>query len=143
MEGATRGDGADADRIRAIPARHPRRWVGTIVVLALVGAFLKSVSTNANFQWGVVGHYFASRDILVALLVTLELTAVAMAVGIVLGVILAVMRLSPVPVISGTAWAYIWFFRGTPVLVQLLFWYNLASLYHHIVVGIPFTHVVF
>ena len=69
---------------------------------------------------------------------TLELTVLAMAIGIVLGVVLAVMRLSPNPLVSGASWVYIWFFRGTPVLVQILFWYYIAALYPRFSLGIPF-----
>ena len=47
------------------------------------------------------------------------------------------MRLSPNPLVSGASWLYIWFFRGTPVLVQLLFWYNVAALYPKIDLGDP------
>ena len=61
-----------------------------------------------------------------------------MVVGIALGVLLAVMRLSPNPLVSGASWIYIWFFRGTPVLVQLIFWYNIAALYPSFALGIPF-----
>ena len=68
---------------------------------------------------------------------TIELTVIAMAIGIVLGVMLAVMRLSPNPLLSRASWLYIWFFRGTPVLVQLLFWYNIAALYPKIVARHP------
>ena len=68
---------------------------------------------------------------------TLELTVIAMAIGVVLGVLLAVMRLSPNPLVSGGSWLYIWFFRGTPVLVQLIFWYNIAALYPKIGLGHP------
>ena len=66
-----------------------------------------------------------------------------MAIGIVLGVLLAVMRLSPNPLVSGAAWVYIWFFRGTPVLVQILLWYNIAALYPKFSVGIPFGPTFF
>jgi polar amino acid transport system permease protein len=62
-----------------------------------------------------------------------------MAIGIALGTLLAVMRLSPNPLVSGAAWLYIWFFRGTPVLVQILFWFNISALYPRIPVGIPFA----
>ncbi len=62
----------------------------------------------------------------------------AMAIGIVLGVVLAVMRLSPNPLVSSSSWLYIWFFRGTPVLVQLLFWSFVSALYPRISLGIPF-----
>ncbi len=76
--------------------------------------------------------------ILHGLRVTIELTVIAMAIGIVLGVLLAVMRLSPNWLVSSASSFYIWFFRGTPVLVQLLFWYNIAALYPKIALGIPF-----
>ncbi len=69
---------------------------------------------------------------------TLELTALAMVIGIVLGIILAIMRMSPNPVVSTSAWLYTWFFRGTPVLVQLLFWYAFAYLFANISIGVPF-----
>ena len=52
------------------------------------------------------------------------LAVLAQGTGIVLGVVFAVMRLSKNPVLSAVSWFYIWFFRGTPVLVQLFFWYN-------------------
>jgi polar amino acid transport system permease protein len=86
----------------------------------------------------VVGEYLFDERILEGLRVTIELTVIAMAIGIFLGIVLAVMRLSPNPLVSGGSWLYIWFFRGTPVLVQLLFWYNIAALYPKIALGIPF-----
>jgi polar amino acid transport system permease protein len=61
-----------------------------------------------------------------------------MAIGIVLGVALAVMRLSPSWLVSGAAWVYIWFFRGTPLLVQIFFWNFISALYPKITIGIPF-----
>jgi polar amino acid transport system permease protein len=61
-----------------------------------------------------------------------------MIVGIILGVLLAIMRQSPNPLVSGSSWLYIWFFRGTPLLVQLIFWYNIASLFPVISLGVPF-----
>jgi polar amino acid transport system permease protein len=117
--------------------------VGTAVVLIVLAAAIESVVRNPRFEWGVVGQYFNDHVILTGLLVTLELTVIAMAMGAVIGVILAVMRRSPVPIVSGTAWSYIWFFRGTPVLVQLLFWEFIAALYPKISLGIPFIGLTF
>jgi polar amino acid transport system permease protein len=126
------------DDIRAVPVRRPGRWVAAAVVLVIAVAVTRSIVTNPHFEWGVVGEYLFDERILEGLRVTLELTAIAMAIGIVLGMVLAVMRLSPNPLVSGGSWFYIWFFRGTPVLVQLLFWYNIAALYPKIALGIPF-----
>lgn len=126
------------DLIRAVPLRHPGRWVATGIVLVCAAALAQSMATNPNMQWEVVGQYLLSRDILEGLVVTLELTALAMGVGIVLGVIVAVARQSANPILSSASWIYIWFFRGTPVLVQLIFWYNLALLFPRLGIGIPF-----
>ncbi|MGO9488962.1 MAG: amino acid ABC transporter permease [Solirubrobacteraceae bacterium] len=122
----------------AVPVRHPGRWVAAFIVLVVAVALIHSIATNPRFEWGVVGHYLFDERILEGLRLTLELTVIAMAIGIVLGVVLAVMRLSPNPLVGGSSWLYIWFFRGTPVLVQLLFWYNIAALYPKIAIGIPF-----
>ncbi len=129
--------------IKAVPVRHPGRWIATALVLFLAVLLIIAVSTSKNFHWDVVRQFFLSRSILDGLLLTLELTVIAMAIGIVLGVVLAVMRLSPVPIVSGAAWIYIWFFRGTPVLVQLFLWYYVAALTGpHPAIGIPLTHIV-
>ncbi len=126
------------DDIRAVPVRHPGRWVAAAVIFVIGLALVRSVVSNPHFEWGIVGEYLFDERILEGLKVTIELTVIAMAVGIVLGVLLAVMRLSANPLVSSSSWLYIWFFRGTPVLVQLLFWYNVAALYPKLNLGIPF-----
>lgn len=130
--------GRTSASIDAVPVRHPGRWLATGLIVLFGAALAVSVVTNPRFQWGVVGDYMFSRPILEGLKLTLQLTVVAQALGIVIGVALAVMRLSSNPVLSRGAWAYIWFFRGTPLLVQLIFWYNLSALYPQISIGIPF-----
>jgi polar amino acid transport system permease protein len=134
----TAGRTGPPEQIKAVPVRHPGRWVAAVVVLVLVAMLVHTLATNPRFEWGVIGQYFLSRRVLDGLGLTILLTVVAMAIGIVLGVVLAVMRLSANPLLSGASWVYIWFFRGTPVLVQLLFWFNLAFLYPRISLGVPF-----
>ncbi len=126
------------EQIRAIPVRHRGRWVVAALVLFLLVVIVHSVATNPRFGWGTVGDYLFSSRVLHGLVVTLELTVVSMVIGIVLGVMLAVMRLSPNPLVAGASWTYIWFLRGTPVLVQLLFWSFISALYPQISLGIPF-----
>lgn len=120
------------------PARHPWRWVAIVLVALLVAMMVHTLLTNPRFEWAVVGKYFTSDTILLGVWRTLELTAIAMVTGISLGVMLAVMRLSPNPILSSTSWLFVWFFRGSPLLVQLLIWYNLSALFPHIALGIPF-----
>jgi len=118
--------------------RRPGRWIAAAIVLVLAVVVVHSVVSNPRFEWSVVGHYLFDERILEGLRVTLELTVIAMALGIALGVVMAIMRLSPNPLVSGGSWLYIWFFRGTPVLVQLIFWYNIAALYPKFNLGVPF-----
>ncbi len=136
--GETAAQAPPPEEIKAVPVRHPGRWLAAVVVLVLVAMLVHTLVTNPRFEWNVVWSYFLSSRVLEGLGVTLLLTVVCMAIGIALGVILAVMRLSDNPLLSGSSWLYIWFFRGTPVLVQLLVWFNLAFLYPKISFGVPF-----
>lgn len=132
----------DAAEIRAVPVRHPGRWVSSLAVLVLAAMLIHTLVTNPRFQWGVISQYFTSAEVIHGLGLTLLLTLVAMSIGMVLGVLLAIMRMSPNGVLSSVSWAYIWFFRGTPVLVQLIFWYNISALFPHIGFGVPFGPVL-
>ena len=127
--------GAD---IKAIPVRHPGRWLATAIVVVFFALFVRSLLTNPNYQWDVVFKYFTDKSVLIGLTHTIELTLICMAIGIIGGVILAVMRLSSNPILSTVSWLYIWFFRGTPLLVQLLFWGFIGALYKTVSIGIPF-----
>jgi polar amino acid transport system permease protein len=122
----------------ATPVRYPGRWIATAAVVLTGISMANSVVNNKRFRWDVVGKYLLSKPIVDGVKLTLFLTIVAELLGIVIGVVLAVMRLSPNPVLSRGAWGYLWFFRGTPLLVQLIFWYNLSALYPTIGIGIPF-----
>jgi polar amino acid transport system permease protein len=126
------------EAIRAVPVRHPWRWVAALVIAVGLGGLGYSMATTSTWRWDLVGQYFTSERIVNGLWQTLLLTVIAMAIGIVLGTVLAVARLSPNPVVSGAAWFYVWFFRGTPVLVQILFWFNLPAVVHALSVGVPF-----
>ena len=134
--------GQRPEAIQSVPVRHPGRWVAAVVVLALAAQIVYTVITAPYLKWQIVGTYLFGRLIREGILVTLELTVIAMLIGIVLGVVLAVMRVSPNPVVSSVSWVYIWFFRGTPVLVQIFFWYNLNLVLPHIGLGIPGTLIV-
>lgn len=128
----------ELEGLRTVGLRHPGRWVAVAVVLVLFAMMVNTIFTNPRFQWDIVGKYFTGETILSGLLRTLELTAATMVIGLALGIVLAIMRLSNNPIVTGAAWVYIWFFRGTPLLVQLIFWFNLAALFPSITLGIPF-----
>lgn len=117
--------------------RRPGQWVLTLVVVLLAASLLQSLITNRRFGWDTVGAWLFSRTVMTGLLTTLELTAAAMAIGLVLGIALALMRLSDNPVARSVSWAYIWLFRGTPLLVQLLFWGFISALYPTLSLHLP------
>ena len=126
------------EEIKAVPVKRPGRLVAGVLIVILAAALAKSVATNPRFGWDTVGQYLFGPTVLEGLLKTIELTIIAMVIGIIIGVILAVMRLSPNPIVVAASGFYIWLFRGTPVLVQLLFWAFIAALYPVISLGVPF-----
>jgi polar amino acid transport system permease protein len=114
--------------------------ITSLIVLLVVA---QNIATNPRFQWPVVGRYLFDRTVLMGLATTLWLTVVTMAIGVALGIVLALMGTSSKAPVRTFSRLYLWFFRGTPVLVQLIFWYNLAALYPSYSIGIPFTNIVF
>jgi len=120
---------AEADEIQVIRLSHRGRKVAAALSVALLAAFAYAMFTNPNIEWGVIAFYFTEKSILTGALLTVQLTILSMVVGVVLGVVLAVMRLSDNPVLNTLSGLYIWFFRGTPQLIQLIFWFNLAFLF--------------
>ena len=159
----TNGD----DAVKVVPVRHYGRWTASVGVLVLlimlVHTLLSKVPSTTGevvcrsahgvrschplmvwrFGWNVVGQYFTTAAVFRGLRVTIELTLIAMLIGIVIGIVLAVMRLSPNRLLSSIAWMYTWFFRGTPVYVQLFFWYYISTIYPALTIGIPFTTITF
>ena len=133
--------GRPAEDIRAVPVRRPGRWVAAFIVLVIAASIVRSIVTNKNFQWGVVWQYLSDPRILHGVVATLYLTGLSMVIGVLLGILLAVMRLSPNPIVSGASWLYIFFFRGTPLLVQIIFWFSISALFQpsgSIGLGVPF-----
>jgi polar amino acid transport system permease protein len=116
-------------QLGVVPRPRWGRQLAAVVVLAAAAAFVWSCARNENFQWGVVADYILEGDVLRGLGRTVWLTAASMAIGIVLGIVAALMKISANPVLRSVATAYIWFFRGSPVLVQLIFWFNAAALW--------------
>jgi polar amino acid transport system permease protein len=142
MEPGMNQGGTGAAGTSAGPEIHPQpkpwHWVGVSTVIFAVAWIIYQLLTDPGFQWRVVGQYMLDPEVLSGLLTTIELTVIVMVAGTVLGIIVALMRLSGSSVLALVAHAYVWFFRGTPVLVQLVFWYNLASLFPRLSLGIPF-----
>ena len=122
----------------AKPVPRPGRWVSAIIVAILAAMAIHGLITNVNFQWDVVFRWLFSASIMQGVAFTIILTVLAMVVGTVLAITMAIMRQSVNPVLRWVAMAYIWFFRGTPIYTQLIFWSLLPTLYPSLSVGVPF-----
>jgi His/Glu/Gln/Arg/opine family amino acid ABC transporter permease subunit len=131
------------EAIKAIPIRHWGRSIASVIILIVFFLLAYSFIKNPHVEWGTIKDWLFKPLVLRGALVTLELTFIAMAIGAVGGTLLAVMRLSKNYVLSYLSWLYIWFFRGTPVLVQILLWGNFGILYPKFILGLPFSHFVF
>jgi len=127
------------DDVAQARARHsPVRWLAgaAMALVALqVAAFLL---TNPRFEWPIVARYLFADSVLQGLGVTLALTVIAMLVGSIIGTTAAVALLSSFGPARWAAQTYLWAFRGTPLLIQLIFWYNLAYLLPELAIGLPF-----
>jgi polar amino acid transport system permease protein len=117
-------------------ARQPHwmRWFTAVVILAVLAAIGRAFA-KGQIEWSYVGRFLTAPSILEGIVNTMMMAVLAMALGIVLGVIVAIMRLSPNPVLKSVAAGYTWLFRGTPLILQLLLWFNLALVFPTI--GIP------
>jgi polar amino acid transport system permease protein len=132
---------ADNPRRNVEFAHAPRnygRWISWIIVTLIAIDVVWNVARNPNFEWHVVGQWFTEGSVVKGLGVTLGLTVVSMLLGVFIGLMLAIARLSQSQLLRRLSGLYIWFFRGTPLLVQLLFWYNMSTLFPRVVLGIPF-----
>jgi len=137
------GAGPAPEQLRAIPIRHWGRWVAAGAILLVVAWLVSALVGSHAIEWSVVRRYLFNKTILQGVRNTVVISIIAQVAGIVLGVVFAVGRLSRNPVLTVTSSFYIWFFRGTPVLVQLIFWFNAVPLvFKHVTIAVPFTHVV-
>ncbi len=141
MERSNVMSGLDSALKPRLKRRSTFEYVSWVVCILVGIGVLSSVGTNPNFKWDVVAKYFTHESILRGLMLTIFLTVASMALGTLLGLGLAIMRASTIKPIAALAGVYITIFRGTPVLVQLIFWFNLSALYPNLSIGIPFTDI--
>ena len=129
--------------IKARPVRRTGPIVAAVIVALLAAMLIQGLVTNERLDWPTVWKYLFNENVLNGVGKTLELTVISMVVAIILSVILAIMRKSINPVLRGVSWFFIWFFRGTPVYTQLVFWGLFSVLIPKISLGIPFTDMAF
>ncbi len=138
----TGGPPRPQETMRAVPVRHPWRWVSAAVIAILVAMFVHMLVTNSAYQWGFVWDNLFTPPVLAGARITIVLTILSMVMGIVLGVVLAVMRLSPNPILSGVSFIYTWFFRAVPRLVLCVVFGVASILYSQVTIGLPFDRQI-
>jgi polar amino acid transport system permease protein len=126
--------GLEPGAIKAVPVRHHGRRISALALLGLL-ALLVNAFAGADVNWGAIPDFLSDPSVLEGLWKTVLISVLSMVLGLVLGMVLAVMRLSKNPVTSSVAWGYTWFFRGTPVFVQLILWFNLALVFPFVNLG--------
>jgi polar amino acid transport system permease protein len=131
------------DDIIAIPLRHPWRWVSGIIASALLLSFIWALVSAKSIQHELVTKYLFDVRILQGMLMTLVVTMVCMFIAVILATILAIMKLSQNPLQRWLATGFIEFFRGTPLLLQIVFWGYLGIIFPELFLGIPFTDIIF
>lgn len=139
----TRQQHDGVERISAVPVRHPGRWASAAIIFLFLTLVGRSLTTNPNFHWDIVGTYILDVLVVQGIAWTLLLTVASMVLAVVLAVLLAFMRQSENPLLRYVSWTWVWFFRGTPVYTQLVFWGLIAVLYPKISLGVPFGPEMF
>jgi polar amino acid transport system permease protein len=141
----------NSEEIKAIPVRHPWRWVFVAILIVLFAQLIhllivtqahRRAHRQPNLDWSVVWQYMFDPSVLHGLMWTIALTIIAMFMGVSIGLVLAVMRMSTNPVLRSVAWLYIWFFRGTPVYVQLTVWFAVPAILDSLSLGVPFWYSI-
>ncbi|MFC4011654.1 amino acid ABC transporter permease [Nonomuraea purpurea] len=123
----------DVAHLPRVARKHYGRYVAAIVVVAALAAIVVSFA-GGQIEWSVVGQYLTAQAILTGVVNTIVMAVLAMILGVALGVLFAVMRMSSNPVTRGVSFLYTWIFRGTPQLLQLFLWFNLALVFPYVVI---------
>lgn len=130
-------------RLTVVQRRHYGIWVGTALALLIAFFIVRAFARNPAFAWDIAFGYLFHPSIMRGLGTTLVLTVTIMAAAIVVGTVVAIMRVSPSPILRAFAGAYVWFFRGVPALIQLIFWFNLSLLVREISLTLPLVGTLF
>lgn len=123
---------------KVVPRPHPGRWIAVLLLGIVVFQVAHSVIANPNFHWNTFWQYLFAPTVIAGVGWTLVLTVIAMLVGIICAATLVLMRESDNPILRMLAWLWIWFFRGTPLYTQLLFWGLFAVLFPRLSIALPF-----
>lgn len=141
-DGGARAASATRTLLPQVRLKHWGRWVSAVVIVLLLAALVYGAA-QGDISYQDIPYYVISPIILQGLVGTIVLAVVAQVSAVIIGVVIALMRISKNPVAQAFAAGYTWLFRGLPVLLQILLWYNLALIFPRLEIGIPFTDISF
>ena len=133
----------NSDDIVARPLRHPWRWISGSIAATFILSFVWALVSSKSIQHNLISKFLFDPRILQGMLTTLFVTLVCMLIAVIVATILAMMKLSQNPLQRWLATGFIEFFRGTPLLLQIVFWGYLGIIFPKLFLGIPFTDIVF
>jgi polar amino acid transport system permease protein len=134
----TGGAPGNGELLPQVRIRHWGRWVAGLVVLAMLALGFQAVA-KGDIDYASIPDLLTQPVIIQGLVNTIVLAVLAQGGAVVLGTVVALMRTSSNPVLRWVSWAYIWVFRGLPVLLQILLWYNIALVFPTFTIPVPFT----
>lgn len=111
-----------------VPRKYFSRYISAIILLCLLGVIVRAFA-NGMIAWDIVAEYLTAKTIMMGLMHTAIMAPIAMALGIGLGLVIALMRMSDNPVNKAFAFGFMWLFRGSPQLLQLFLWFNIALVF--------------
>lgn len=127
---------------RLNPYKTPITLTDAIVISAVLGLIVLYITSDREkISLDVAYKYFLSAPILSGLGVTIGITIISAITGLIGGVLIALMRSSKSVTLRALSSLYITIFRSIPLLVQILVWYNLATFFPSLSIGIPFSSI--
>jgi polar amino acid transport system permease protein len=135
MEIASTVSDSGIERVRS---KHYGRYLAGLVIVGLLILIIRAFR-DGMIEWQIVGEFLTAESILNGLLKTILMAPLAMLLGLVLGLIIALMRMSQNPVCRVFAIGYMWLFRGSPQLLQLFLWFNIALVFPTIAIPYLFS----
>lgn len=125
---------------------HRRQWAswffGVLVLLAL-GLLVNAAVRAKVVDPAVFLQYVFSKNILIGASHSIMLGTIALLLAVAVGLVVAMMRVSGNPILASFAATYVYLFRGTPMLIQLIFWFNaFPIMFPQLHIALPFTGLV-
>ncbi|MCE3271247.1 MAG: transporter permease [Ramlibacter sp.] len=128
---------------RVVHRKHWGAWAFGALVLLLLALLVRAAINAKVIDAGVFLTYVFSKNILIGASNSIMLGTVALVLAVAVGLVVAMMRVSGNPILVAFSATYVYLFRGTPMLIQLIFWFNaFPIMFPQLHLAVPFTDIV-